>query len=38
MLKTWTMSIKSFITGRNRKTQGIKKEMKPSKSEKMKNS
>jgi hypothetical protein len=37
-LKTWTMSIESFITGRNRKNQGIKKEMKPSKyktSEKM---
>jgi len=25
------LSIKSFITGRNRKNQGIKKEMKPSK-------
>jgi hypothetical protein len=37
-LKTWTISIESFITGRNRKNQGIKKEMKPSKyktSEKM---
>lgn len=31
MLKTWTMFIKSFITGNNRKKQGIKKETKPSK-------
>merc|ERR1712192_113595 len=31
MLKTWTMFIKSFITGNNRKNQGIKKETKTSK-------